>query len=172
MAAKETWSRIADVLCTGMLAVSVASVVSMGIVTLVEIVARAAFSTSLLVTEDFVKHLLSLSIFTGLAPAFRAGQMIRVSLLLDRFSPRGGRLAETALLGLTLAGVLVLTWFVARATIKLFERGTMSTGIVPFPLWIPEASILISLGVLLVVLVCMIAETLALPSGRDNGGAP
>lgn len=154
-------SRTADITCHIMLAIAVASLVCTGVLTLAEIVSRSAFDKSLLITEQLVEYLLSLSIFAALPSVFRMGRMLRVSLLTARLPNRAVRVLDLLALMITLFVTSVLAWFTGRATVLLFERETQSTGIISYPLWISEATIFASLLVLITVLAIMCIETVS-----------
>ncbi|NJN47060.1 MAG: TRAP transporter small permease [Candidatus Competibacteraceae bacterium] len=94
--------------------------------------------------------------FLALAPTFRAGAHIRVSLLITRLPAKlrfGFELwALTAGLGL----VLYATWWIIDLAIGSFRYHDVSPGVVAFPLWIPQAAMAFGL---IVMSLCLL-ETL------------
>lgn len=88
--------------------------------------------------DDFAAWCMAACAFLGLAYTFRAGDMIRVGLLVDRFEGRARQVAELLclLVGLGFVGFFAIhavnfTWY----SWLLNDR---ATGVVAMPLWIPQ----------------------------------
>lgn len=136
-------------LCTAGAALSVGLMVFL---ILLEIILRNMFDHSLLVVEEIVGYLLSSSIFLALGPTFYKGDMIRMTMITDRM--KGKSIVVLEIIIMTLAFCLTLFWarYVLRAAWKFYQRGMVSNGAWPFPLWIPEVVSLFGLVILALVL--------------------
>ena len=88
--------------------------------------------------------------FLALPATLRGAGHVRVTLALRFFGPTGERLltACVLLLGLGLAGFAA--WFLGVQALASFERGSVSYGLIPIPLWVPQAAM--TFGVLLFAL--------------------
>lgn len=91
--------------------------------------------------------------FLALASTFRAGGHIRVGIFLRILPPRIRLAAELWSLG----AAAVLVGYFGYATLVMvwdsFLLNDLSTGIIPVPLWIPQASMLIGIFLLEIALV-------------------
>lgn len=140
-------------------ALSMAAIAGITAITLTEIAMRAAFGRSLLVTEEIVRYLMSAAVYCGLAMAFLEARMIRMTLLLDRLPERGRIRVEGAFLLLTASVAVFALLYILRGFWRLVERGTTSSGVVKFPLWIPEVPVLIGITALIAVLCLQFVST-------------
>jgi TRAP-type C4-dicarboxylate transport system permease small subunit len=115
--------------------------------------------------DDFVAFCMVAMAFLGLAHTLRAGDMIRLNLLIDRLGPRARRVAELIVLVLGTAFVGYFTWSVLRLTYDSWRFNEMAQGVVAVPLWIPQLGFSLGLVVFLIVLVDEFVHVL-------RGGAP
>lgn len=129
------------------------SIVALVVLILSEIVLRRLFNLSLLVVEELVGYLLSTSIFLALAPTFRDGAMIRLTLVVNRLDKRSASVLEILTSGLALCITIFLARYVLRAAWRFYDRGIASNGVWPIPLWIPEVFALLGLVSLSLVLI-------------------
>ncbi len=113
--------------------------VTIAVLVVAQIVARL-MNTQIPSADEFAGYSLAASSFLGLAYSFRSGSHIRVTLLTMRLSSKAQRVM--LLLVLAYAVVMVAIW--AYNSIGLvWESYTfkeMSTGIVKYPIWIPQMS--------------------------------
>ena len=114
---------------------------------LYEIVLRTVFSSSTFVLDEFVGYGVAAATFLALGHVLENGSLIRVNILLSRLSPGARRAMEALCASLTLAVVLVLTWFIWLRVARHWVRGSTSSSIAQVPLWIPEGAILLGLCV-------------------------
>ncbi len=94
--------------------------------------------------DEFAGYCMAASSFLGLAYALRAGEHIRMTLLLHR--TRG--IARRGLV--FLAGFF--TWYACDMLWFSFITHDVSQGLVPVPLWIPQTGMALGLVILLVAL--------------------
>ena len=113
--------------------------VAIAVLVVAQIVARF-FNKQIPSADEFAGYSLAASSFLGLAYSFRSGSHIRVTLLTDRLSTKGQRII--LLLGLAFAAVMIAIWAVNSISL-VYERWAfkeISTGILKYPIWIPQLS--------------------------------
>lgn len=97
-------------------------------------------------------YLLAAASFLALGGSFRDGAHIRVSLILGRLRPAARRPVELAALALALAVALYLAFWLGRLTSQSLRFGDLSPGLLPIPLWLPQAVMCLGVAVLVVAL--------------------
>lgn len=99
--------------------------------------------------NDIVAWLCAAAAFLAMAHAFRHGDFVRVTLLLEKLPPRVRRVFE--LVGLAIASVSVayLAWSATAFTVESYEYAEMATGLVVIPIWIPQATFVVGSWLLL-----------------------
>ena len=110
---------------------------------------------------DFSGFLLAAATFLALPWTFRTGGHIRVSLLTQRMPERLRVWSEVAVLALAALLVGALTVYVVLLVAESRRFGDVSSGMVPVPLWIPQAVMATGLGLLLVAIVDSAVQTVA-----------
>lgn len=115
--------------------------------------------------DDIVSWLCAASAFLALGYTFRQGELIRVSLLLEKLPPRARRPAETACLFAALLVVGYATWAVAGFVYESWQFGEVAQGLLQIPIWIPQMSLVLGLAVFLVAVA---DELLAHLAGRKT----
>lgn len=112
---------------------------------------------------ELASFLLLGATFFGLAYTFWQGGHIRVTLVLQHLPKSLHRVMDTAV---TLAAVIITgfaTWHSARLALDSYDYGDLSIGMVPVPLWIPQAVMTVGL---LWLLVALLDAFFSLASGR------
>jgi TRAP-type C4-dicarboxylate transport system permease small subunit len=102
--------------------------------------------------SEFAGFFLAAASFLALAYTLRAGDHIRVSLIVHHLPPKVKRAADawcTAVAGL-LTGYF--TWHAAGLVWESWRFNDLSPGIVPVPLWVPQAPLAFGLAVLTIAL--------------------
>ena len=102
---------------------------------------------------DFAGFFLAASTFLALAYTLRIGGHIRVKLLIQRSSSRVRRLFELWCLGSSGLLSAYFTYYTILLVAESLEYGDLSSGMVPVPLWIPQAAMTLGLGVLTIAFV-------------------
>ena len=115
--------------------------------------------------NDIVAWLCAAASFFAMAHAFRHGDFVRVTLLLERLPARARRVAELVCLLIALVSVGYLTWWATAFTWESYEFAEMATGLVVLPIWIPQSVFVIGCWLFLVALVDELACVL-------RGGKP
>ncbi|MEF7614055.1 TRAP transporter small permease [Aquincola sp. MAHUQ-54] len=76
--------------------------------------------------------------FFAMAHAFKHGDFVRVTLLLESVPPRVRQALEIASLLIGTVAVSYLAWAAVAFTHESWEFQDMSTGLLAMPLWIPQ----------------------------------
>ncbi|HHN66986.1 MAG TPA: TRAP transporter small permease [Thermopetrobacter sp.] len=97
---------------------------------------------------EFSGFFLAAASFLALAHTLRHGEHIRVNLLLRNLNGRARRAVELSAgaVGLLISGFF--SWHTLLMVIDSWQFGEVSFGIVPVPLWIPQAAMLAGLVIL------------------------
>ena len=90
--------------------------------------------------NDWVAWLCAAASFLAMAHAFRHGDFVRVTLLLEVLSSTSRRWLDAACLAVATCSVAYLTWWACAFTWESYEFHEMATGLVVIPIWIPQAS--------------------------------
>ncbi len=125
--------------------------------------------------DEFAGYCMAASSFLGLATTLRASEHIRMTLIVHRTRGAARRALETACLAA--GGFLVgfFAWHAADMVWFSYATHDVSQGLVPVPLWIPQAGMALGLAVLLVALLDDLAVVLsgkAPVHDRPQGAAP
>jgi TRAP-type C4-dicarboxylate transport system permease small subunit len=93
--------------------------------------------------NDVVSWLTAAAAFLAMAHAFKHGDFVRVTLLLDAVGARTRRWLETGALTLAALAIGYLAWWAARFTWESREFGDIAGGMVVIPIWIPQLTFVI-----------------------------
>jgi TRAP-type C4-dicarboxylate transport system permease small subunit len=99
------------------------------------------------IVNDLVAWLCAAAAFLAMAQAFRNGDFVRVTLLLEHLSPGVRRRFEIVSLSVAALAIGYLAWWAARFTYESWQFNDMPVGLLVIPLWIPQMSFV--LGALL-----------------------
>jgi TRAP-type C4-dicarboxylate transport system permease small subunit len=100
--------------------------------------------------NDVVAWLCAAAAFLGMPYAFKQGDFVRVTLLLEKAGPRSARWLELVALTIASVAVLYLAWWASRFTWESWRFNDIANGLLPMPLWIPQSTFV--LGAWLLVL--------------------
>jgi TRAP-type C4-dicarboxylate transport system permease small subunit len=103
--------------------------------------------------NDIVAWLCAAAAFFTMADAFKNGDFVRVTLLLERLNARVRRWLELLSLGVATAAVSYLAWWACRFTFESWELGEPAQGLLPIPIWIPQMSFALGSVLLLAAVV-------------------
>ena len=116
--------------------------------------------------NDVVAWCCAAASFFAMAHAFKHGDFVRVTLLLDAVPAGTRRALELAALTIGTVAVGYLAWWACRFTYDSWRFNELAQGLLPIPIWIPQSSF--ALGALL-LLVAMVDELiLVLRGGRPT----
>lgn len=114
--------------------------------------------------NDIVAWLCAASAFFTMAHAFKHGDFVRVTLVLESLGPVWRRRFELAALGIATAAVGYLAWWACRFTYDSWRFKELAQGLLPLPIWIPQSSF--ALGSVLLWL-AVLDELLLVAAGRE-----
>ena len=90
--------------------------------------------------------------FTGLAYTFTVGGHIRVDLLHNALPEKVQRILDIVVTVIALSSTALGIWYSVLLTYDSYDFGDVSIGMVPVPLWIPQAVMVVGLAWLLIAL--------------------
>jgi TRAP-type C4-dicarboxylate transport system permease small subunit len=100
--------------------------------------------------DDIVAWLCAGSAFFALGFTFRHGDLVRVSLLIDRLPARARHRAEIACLAAALVVVAYIAWASCRFVFESWKFSELAQGLIQIPIWIPQMSLALGALVLAV----------------------
>jgi TRAP-type C4-dicarboxylate transport system permease small subunit len=113
--------------------------------------------------NDVVAWFCAAAAFFTMAHAFKHGDFVRVTLLLESTSARTRRALEIMALAIGSLAVGYLAWWACKFTYESWEFNDIAQGLLPLPLWIPQLSF--ALGSLL-LWVAMLDELILVLRGQ------
>jgi len=92
-------------------------------------------------------YLFGSAAFLGLAPSLRSATHVRVTLALRALGPRADRVATGLVLVIALGLTVWALWAMALMGWASYQRGSLSYGMIPIKLWIPQGMMVAGLAV-------------------------
>jgi TRAP-type C4-dicarboxylate transport system permease small subunit len=105
--------------------------------------------------NDVVSWFCAAASFFAMPHAFKHGDFVRVTLVLERLNPTARRYFELVCLFIACISVAYLAYWANKFTYESFLFNEKAQGLLPIPIWIPQSSF--ALGSIL-LLVAMIDE--------------
>lgn len=90
--------------------------------------------------NDVVSWLCAAAAFLTMAHAFKHGDFVRVTLLLEKCNAARRHRLEVACLVLATASIAYLAWWACRFTYQSWEFHEVAQGLWAVPIWIPQLS--------------------------------
>jgi TRAP-type C4-dicarboxylate transport system permease small subunit len=103
--------------------------------------------------NDIVSWLCAAAAFFTMAHAFKHGDFVRVTLLLEHVQPPIRRVLELVSLFVAVCAVAYLAYWACRFTYQSWEFKELAQGLLPLPIWIPQSSFALGAVLLLVAVV-------------------
>jgi len=103
-------------------------------------------------SDDFTAYLCVATTFFALAATFKRGELIRVTMGIDRFAPGPRRLMEMLVLLLAAIMVGTILYWTMQDVLFSHEIEEVAQGTVPFLLWIPKMAMPAGAGLLLLAI--------------------
>ena len=125
----------------------------------IEVVLRVTGSGSLVIADEMSAALLVTTTFLGLSVAVRKQALFRFDGMVQRIPERYLPAYERVLLLIALGTTGVLAWYLVRFVMSTVRRGTVSSGMVDYPLWITQVVMPIGLFLLIVALLEQLMST-------------
>ena len=125
--------------------------------------------------DEFAGYCMAASSFLGLAYTLRASEHIRMTLVVHRTHGATRRALELACLAAGVFLVGFFAWYSADMVWFSYTTHDVSQGLVPVPLWIPQAGMALGLATLFVALLddlVVVFSGKPPAHGRAQGSAP
>ncbi len=103
--------------------------------------------------NDIVSWLCAAAAFFTMAHAFKHGDFVRVTLVLERVSATARRRLELGSLFIAVVACSYLAFWACRFTFQSWEFNEPAQGLLPIPIWIPQSSFALGAVLLLVAVV-------------------
>lgn len=103
--------------------------------------------------NDVVSWFCAAAAFFSMAHAFKHGDFVRVTLLLDAVSAATRSKLEILALAIGSVAVAYLAWWACKFTYESWEFNDIAQGLLPMPMWIPQLSFAIGSVLLLIAIV-------------------
>jgi TRAP-type C4-dicarboxylate transport system permease small subunit len=116
--------------------------------------------------NDVVSWCCAAASFFAMAHAFKHGDFVRVTLLLDALPAQPRRVLEIAALCIGSVAVGYLAWWACRFTYDSWRFNELAQGLLPIPIWIPQTSF--ALGALLLFVAVIDELVLVLRGARPS----
>lgn len=98
--------------------------------------------------DDFAAWCMAATAFLALAHTFRSAELIRMGLVIDRFTGWPRRLIEIACTAIGATAVSYFAWYAVEMTWVSWRFNDVSMGVIAVPLWIPQLGMSVGLTVL------------------------
>ena len=108
--------------------ISVAAILIMAVMEILEIFARSFFNFSFLVVDEFAGYLMSCMVFMGLANSYHAGSFVRVEAVYSKFKGKFKRILDGVYTFILIIFTAVFVYYSILLNYKSFDRGLVSTG--------------------------------------------
>lgn len=115
--------------------------------------------------DDFASWCMAATAFLALAHTFRSAELIRMGLLIDRFSGTLRKVIEIACTAIGTVAVTYFAWYAIDMTWVSWKFNDVSMGVIAVPLWIPQIGMSAGLGILAIAFIDELLHLLF-------GGAP
>ncbi|WP_443082741.1 TRAP transporter small permease [Variovorax sp. Root318D1] len=102
---------------------------------------------------DVVSWLCAAAAFMTMAHAFKHGDFVRVTLVLEKLSAPNRRRFELVCLAVACVAMGYLAWWACRFTFESWQFNELAQGLWALPIWIPQMSFAIGSVLFLIALV-------------------
>ncbi|MCE9659387.1 MAG: TRAP transporter small permease [Burkholderiales bacterium] len=116
--------------------------------------------------NDVVSWLCAAASFFAMAHAFKHGDFVRVTLLLEKISVRAQKRFELAALSIATVAVGYLAYWANRFTYESWAFNDIAQGMLPIPMWIPQLTF--ALGSILLLVAVLDELVLVLRGHRPS----
>jgi TRAP-type C4-dicarboxylate transport system permease small subunit len=103
--------------------------------------------------NDIVSWLCAAASFFAMPHAFKHGDFVRVTLILEKLSPMTKRRFELACLLIASVSVAYLAYWANKFTYESYLYNEKAQGLLPISIWIPQASFALGSVLLLIALI-------------------
>ena len=117
-------------------------------------------------SNDVVSWFCAAASFFAMAHAFKHGDFVRVTLLLEKVSPGVRRVLEIVSLVIGAISVGYLAYWANRFTYESYQFKEMAQGLLPIPIWIPQSSF--AIGSILLFIAVIDELVIVLRGGKPS----
>lgn len=117
-------------------------------------------------SNDVVSWFCAAASFFAMAHAFKHGDFVRVTLLLEKVSPGVRRVLEIVSLIIGAISVGYLAYWANRFTYESYQFKEMAQGLLPIPIWIPQSSF--AIGSILLFIAVIDELVIVLRGGKPS----
>ena len=110
--------------------------------------------------DDLVSWMCAASFFLAMAHTYRHGDFVRVTLLIERLTPRVRAVFEVVALVIAAVFTGYLAWWAVRYVYESWKFKEISTGVIIVPIWIPQLSFSVGAALLFVAVLEQLWEVL------------
>lgn len=103
--------------------------------------------------DDIVAWLCAASAFLALGHTFRAGDLVRVGVFLDRLPERARWGGEVLALAITALFTAYMLWAVVRFVFDSYQFNEVAQGLIKVPIWIPQLSLVAGIAIFFVAVI-------------------
>ena len=116
--------------------------------------------------NDIVSWLCAAAAFFAMAHAFKHGDFVRVTLVLEKVGPAVQRRLEIGALAIAAVAVGYLAWWANRFTWDSYVFDETAQGLLPMPMWIPQSTF--AIGAILLFVAVVDELVVVLRGGRPS----
>lgn len=149
--------------------ISRVALVALTVLVNAEVIARAFFDVSTLVSDEYGGYLFVALTFLGFVPTFRRGQFLRMGLIVDRLRAPHARSLLVVSLAIGIAMLAVFTYAAALSTLTSYTYNVRSEHFSSTLVYIPQLFMFAGVALLLVAFVL---ELVLLAGGLRKSGGP
>jgi TRAP-type C4-dicarboxylate transport system permease small subunit len=103
--------------------------------------------------NDVVSWLCAAAAFLGMANSFRNGDFVRVTLLLEKASPRIRHRFEVVSLAVAAVAISYLGFWAVKFTYQSWEFNDIAGNMVAIPMWIPQMSFVVGAAIFVIAVI-------------------
>lgn len=103
--------------------------------------------------NDIVAWLCAAGSFLAMAHAFKHGDFVRVTLVIEKLSPRWQHRLDAVCLVIGTVAIGYLAYWAAKFAYESWEINDMANGLLAIPMWIPQMSFVVGALLFLVAMV-------------------
>jgi TRAP-type C4-dicarboxylate transport system permease small subunit len=148
--------KITDVLVNAGLVLACISIVGMAFIIVLEVVMRSFFTQSTLIADEFAGYFCASLTFFGAAYAVKKGAFIQVDILYKNFKGIPRKIADLFITGSSLIFCCALLYFITLTIQQSFQWKATSIFISKTLLFIPQSSMAVGGGLLVLQITVML----------------
>ncbi len=141
--------RAVEGLASALAYASMAGILTMMVLVVVDVVLRSFFSSSLLFVDEVCGYLLVMAAFFAYAEALKRDAHVRVDMVFNLLPPRLRARFDLVFAAASIVAIGVVTWASVVMVSRAYERNVTVPGVLLTPVWIPQMAMVIGLAALL-----------------------